>query len=103
MDIGVSGNFDEFLKSELARYKSTYAFREGFSDSDVQKICAYKQEENRQQRLLELTNKIKNQNDISIIESIYEKKLADKSILINELLKRIKTLTEELEKYKLKT
>jgi glycosyltransferase involved in cell wall biosynthesis len=62
-----------------------------------------KQEENRQQRLLELTNKIKNQNDISIIESIYEKKLADKSILINELLKRIKTLTEELEKYKLKT
>jgi predicted GIY-YIG superfamily endonuclease len=51
MDIGVSGNFDEFLKSELARYKSTYAFREGFSDSDVQKICAYKQEENRQEAL----------------------------------------------------
>lgn len=51
MDIGVSGNFDEFLKSELARYKSTYAFREGFNDSDVQKICAYKQEENRQEAL----------------------------------------------------
>ena len=42
LNLGVSGNFDEFLKSELARYKSTYAFREGFSDSDVQKICIFK-------------------------------------------------------------
>ena len=51
MNLGVSGNFDEFLKSELARYKSTYAFREGFSDSDVQKICVFKQEEDRQEAL----------------------------------------------------
>ena len=51
MNVGVSGNFDEFLKSELARYKSTYAFREGFSDSDVQKICIFKQEEDRQEAL----------------------------------------------------
>jgi predicted GIY-YIG superfamily endonuclease len=51
LNLGVSGNFDEFLKSELARYKSTYAFREGFSDSDVQKICIFKQEEDRQEAL----------------------------------------------------
>ena len=51
MNLGVSGNFDEFLKSELARYKSTYAFREGFSDSDVRKICIFKQEEDRQEAL----------------------------------------------------
>ena len=51
MKVGVSGNFDEFLKSEFARYKSTYAFREGFSDSDVQKICVFKQEEDRQEAL----------------------------------------------------
>lgn len=51
MNVGVSGNFDEFLKSEFARYKSTYAFREGFSDSDVQKICLFKQEEDRQEAL----------------------------------------------------
>jgi hypothetical protein len=51
LNLGVSGNFDEFLKSELARYKSTYAFREGFNDSDVQKICTLKQEEDRQEAL----------------------------------------------------
>ena len=39
MNVGVSGNFDKYLQSELARYKSTYAFKEGLSDSDVQKIC----------------------------------------------------------------
>jgi len=38
MNVGVSGNFDKYLQSELARYKSTYAFKEGFSDSDVQKF-----------------------------------------------------------------
>jgi|694.fasta_scaffold09358_12 hypothetical protein len=51
MNVGVSGNFDKYLQSELARYKSTYAFKEGFSDSDVQKICQLKQEEDRQEAI----------------------------------------------------
>jgi len=51
MNVGVSGNFDKYLQSELARYKSTYAFKEGFSDSDVQKICQLKQEEDRQEAM----------------------------------------------------
>lgn len=51
MNVGVSGNFDKYLQSELARYKSTYAFKEGFSDSDVQKICSLKQEEDRQEAM----------------------------------------------------
>jgi len=51
MNVGVSGNFDKYLQSELARYKSTYAFKEGFGDSDVQKICQLKQEEDRQEAM----------------------------------------------------
>jgi glycosyltransferase involved in cell wall biosynthesis len=46
-----------------------------------------------QQRLLSLTNPLN--KDIEIYRNEYEKKLSDKNLLINELLKKIKELTLE--------
>lgn len=45
LNVGASGNFDEYLKKELARYPFTYAFINGFNDSDVQKICNFREAE----------------------------------------------------------
>ena len=41
-------------------------------------------------------------DEIEYIRNEYEKKLENKNILINELLKRIKELTTELSDYKVK-
>ena len=52
-----------------------------------------------QQKLLSFykpTNK-----DFETLRNEYEKKLSDKNIIINELLKKVKLLTNELEQYKL--
>ena len=38
---------------------------------------------------------------ISTLQNEYEKKIADKNLIINELLKKVKTLTVELADYKL--
>jgi hypothetical protein len=51
MNVGVSGNFDDILKNTLASFSTTYAYKDGFNDSDVQKICTLKQEEDRQEAL----------------------------------------------------
>jgi hypothetical protein len=45
-------------------------------------------------------NKDKYSEKIEVIKSHYEKQLADKSYLINELLKKVKDLTLELAEYK---
>lgn len=47
LNVGASGNFDEYLKNELARYPFTYAFMNGFNDSDVQKICNFREVEDK--------------------------------------------------------
>jgi hypothetical protein len=47
LNIPVSGTFDENLKLELSKYSSTYAFKDGFNDSDVEKICRFKSEEDK--------------------------------------------------------
>jgi hypothetical protein len=47
LNIPVSGTFDENLKLELSKYSSTYAFKDGFNDSDVERICRYKSEEDK--------------------------------------------------------
>jgi len=73
-----------------------------------------KMEEERQKRLddhnkmIEARQKIMNNlqnvnassNQIEIIRENYEKQLADKNYLINELLRKVKELSNELEKYK---
>jgi len=73
-----------------------------------------KMEEERQKRLedhnkmLEARQKIMNNfqntnnstNDIEILRENYEKQLADKNYLINELLRKLKELTNEFDKYK---
>lgn len=55
LNIPSSGIFDEMLKNELEKYASTYAFREGFGDSDVEKICRFKNEEDKN-RILQQQN-----------------------------------------------
>jgi len=53
------------------------------------------------EKILALTNKYNNNNlAINILRSEYEQKLADKNIIINELLKKVKQLTLELATYK---
>jgi glycosyltransferase involved in cell wall biosynthesis len=54
------------------------------------------------EKILALTNKYNNNNNvaINILRSEYEQKLADKNIIINELLKKVKLLTLELATYK---
>lgn len=48
MNVGVSGEFDETLKIALASYPTTYAYKDGFNDSDVEKICKLKQDADKQ-------------------------------------------------------
>jgi glycosyltransferase involved in cell wall biosynthesis len=52
------------------------------------------------EKILALTNKYNNNVAINILRSEYEQKLADKNIIINELLKKVKQLTLELATYK---
>jgi glycosyltransferase involved in cell wall biosynthesis len=53
-----------------------------------------------QQKLLSVYNKPFNK-DAETLRNDYEKKLSDKNLIINELLKKVKALTNELEYYKL--
>ena len=46
-NLGASGNFDKNLSNELAKYASTFAYKDGFNDSDVDKICRFKNEEDK--------------------------------------------------------
>jgi len=46
-NLGASGNFDKNLTNELAKYASTFAYKDGFNDSDVDKICRFKNEEDK--------------------------------------------------------
>jgi hypothetical protein len=46
-NLGVSGNFDKNLSNELAKYATTFAYKDGFNDSDVDKICRFKNEEDK--------------------------------------------------------
>jgi glycosyltransferase involved in cell wall biosynthesis len=55
-----------------------------------------------QQKLLSTIYKPANK-EIEGIKNLYEKKISDKNIIINELLKKIKSLNNELEHYKTKT
>lgn len=48
LNVGVSGNFDDTLKNVLASLPSTYAYKDGFNDSDVEKICKLKQDADKQ-------------------------------------------------------
>lgn len=43
MNVGVSGIFDSILRDVLASYPTTYAYKDGFNDTDVDKICLAKQ------------------------------------------------------------
>lgn len=43
MNVGVSGIFDAMLRDVLASYPTTYAYKDGFNDTDVDKICLAKQ------------------------------------------------------------
>jgi glycosyltransferase involved in cell wall biosynthesis len=55
------------------------------------------------QKILALTNKNNNNNSsIALMREEYEKKLADKNVIINELLKRVKMLSNDLETLKKK-
>jgi glycosyltransferase involved in cell wall biosynthesis len=55
------------------------------------------------QKILALTNKNNNSNSsIALMREEYEKKLADKNVIINELLKRVKMLSNDLETLKKK-
>ena len=58
--------------------------------------------ENQQKLIKSLqgTNSNTNIQEIDAIKQHYEKQLSDKSYLINELLKKIKALTIELDEYK---
>lgn len=51
-----------------------------------------------QQKLLSTFNKTNNK-DIDALRIEYEKKLSDKNLIINELLKKVKELTNKLENY----
>lgn len=51
-------------------------------------------------RSLQGANNSSNIKEIEVLKQHYEKQLADKSYLINELLKKIKTLTIELDEYR---
>jgi hypothetical protein len=53
-----------------------------------------------QQKLLSIYQKPVNK-DIEILRNDYEKRISDKNIIINELLKKVKTLTAELYEYKM--
>jgi hypothetical protein len=46
-NLAASGNFDKNLSNELAKYASTFAYKDGFNDSDVEKICRFKNEEDK--------------------------------------------------------
>lgn len=48
MNVGMSGEFDDTLKNALASYPTTYAYKDGFNDSDVEKICKLKQDADKQ-------------------------------------------------------
>ena len=52
-----------------------------------------------QQKLLSVYNKPFNK-DLETLRNDYEKKLSDKNVIITELLKKVKVLTNELEEYK---
>jgi hypothetical protein len=47
LNLAGSSIFDDTLKSELSKYPSTYAYKDGFNDSDVEKICRFKSEEDK--------------------------------------------------------
>jgi hypothetical protein len=47
LNLPASSIFDDTLKSELSKYPSTYAYKDGFNDSDVEKICRFKSEEDK--------------------------------------------------------
>ena len=53
-----------------------------------------------QQKLLSIYQKPVNK-DIEILRNDYEKRISDKNIIINELLKKVKILTAELYEYKM--
>jgi glycosyltransferase involved in cell wall biosynthesis len=57
---------------------------------------------NAQQKIMAAYNNGTLNTNIETIRNEYEKKLSDKNILINELLKKVKELTTELDKYKSK-
>ena len=46
-NLAASGNFDKNLSNELAKYASTFAYKDGFNDTDVEKICRFKNEEDK--------------------------------------------------------
>jgi hypothetical protein len=55
------------------------------------------------QKILALTNKHNNSNSsFALMREEYEKKLADKNVIITELLKRVKMLSNDLETLKKK-
>jgi hypothetical protein len=53
LNLVVSGNFDKILGDELAKYASTFAYKDGFNDTDVEKICRLKNEEDKKRILLQ--------------------------------------------------
>lgn len=55
MNVGVSGEFDDTLKNALASYPTTFAYKDGFNDSDVEKICRFKEDADK----MDLVNKEK--------------------------------------------
>ena len=47
LNLPASSIFDGTLKTELAKYASTFAYKDGFNDSDVEKICRLKNVEDK--------------------------------------------------------
>jgi uncharacterized protein YeeX (DUF496 family) len=54
-----------------------------------------------QQKLLSFYNPVN--KDIETMRNEYEKKISDKNLLINQLLKKVRELTIEMEELKLKS
>jgi hypothetical protein len=60
----------------------------------------YRQERYKQENYKTMQNQNIN-TTIDALRNEYEKKIADKNLIINELLKKVKTLTTEIADYKL--
>jgi hypothetical protein len=95
-------NKPELMKQLKIREEDMNKRREEHYRQEHYRQEQYRQEQYRQEQYRqEQYNAIQNTNTaINSLRNEYEKKLADKNIIINELLKKVKTLTTELADYK---